>query len=82
MNETQLNLWTRLDRAIARRQRTTAEQREATTECRRAVVELLRAGTKPTDLYGRPYSPAYVSLIQSEEGLTRAASKRVKQDDA
>lgn len=66
-------LWADLKRAAARRARKETEHEEANAECRRAVVALLKAGVRPSDLYGNPYSAAYVSRIQKDEGLTRAA---------
>lgn len=65
-------LWADLKRATRRRTRAADEHAAANAACRQAVIALLRAGTRPSELYGNPYSAAYVSRIQSAEGLTRA----------
>lgn len=60
-----------LDKAAARRTRALVDAEEAGAEARALVVTLLRAGYPRKNLVNRPFSSAWLTRIQEEEGLIR-----------
>jgi hypothetical protein len=67
--------WDELARTVRERQDALDRAAQLTKRCRELTVELLRGGLQRSLLIGRPFSAAWLSRIQQDEGLTRRARK-------
>lgn len=63
--------WAELLEIVARRQTALDEAEQLSARSRVLVPSLLRKGVRREDLVGRPFSSAWLTKIQRQEGLTR-----------
>jgi hypothetical protein len=68
-------IFVQLDQEVARRKRAEEEVDAASASCRDLVVSLLRAGIPRRELVNYPFSSAWLTRIQQEEGLIQNPRK-------
>lgn len=68
--------WRELLATIAEREQVQAKERQLAQKCRDLIVILLRGGVRREFVVGRPFSSAWVTRIQREEGLVRRRIRR------